>query len=65
MKQHSEAMYWKTNKEWYRANYDKDCYELTELAPSRAIESFRMYQKENRIDAKRNRIRGFLRKLFR
>jgi hypothetical protein len=42
-----EAMYWKTNKKWYRANYEKDCYELTKYAPPRAIDSFRLWLKEN------------------
>ena len=38
-----EALFWKTNKEWYRVNYAKDCYELTEKAPKRARESFELY----------------------
>ena len=47
MKSYSEAMYWKKNKAWYVANYDKDRYELTKAAPPRAIESFRMYLRQN------------------
>lgn len=31
-----ESLFWKTNKEWYRVNKEKDCYELTEKAPERA-----------------------------
>ncbi len=49
MKSYSESMYWKTNKEWYRANYEKDRYELTLLAPPRAIESFKLYLKINKL----------------
>ena len=43
MTANKESLYWKTNEEWYRINYEKDCYELTEKAPERAIESFKMY----------------------
>jgi len=38
-----EPMYWKTNKSWYRINYEKDCFELTDEAPERARKSFEMY----------------------
>ena len=48
MKSYSEAMYWKTNKKWYTANIDTNSYELTKLAPPRAIESFKLYFKQNR-----------------
>ena len=48
MKNFSEAMYWKSNKAWYKANLEKDRYELTEYAPPRAIESFRLYLKQNK-----------------
>ena len=37
-----ERLYWKTKK-WYRINKEKDCYELTENAPERARESFKLY----------------------
>lgn len=42
-----DAMLWKTNKEWYRINEEKDCYELTETAPEEAKESFEIYKKLN------------------
>lgn len=48
MKSYSEAMYWKTNRKWYKANYDTDNYELTKDAPPRAIESFRLYLRQNK-----------------
>ena len=48
MKSYSEAMYWKTNKKWYKANYETNSYELIKLAPPRAIDSFRLYLKENK-----------------
>lgn len=38
-----EAMYWKTNKQWYRINEEKDCYELTDAATERAKKSFELY----------------------
>ena len=54
MKSYSEAMYWKTNRKWYVANYEKDCFELTEMAPPRAIDSFKLYLKENKKCRKTN-----------
>ena len=47
MKSWSEAMYWMTNKKWYKVNEEKDCFELTKHAPPRAIESFRLWLKQN------------------
>ena len=47
MKAWDEAMYWKTNEAWYRANYETDRYELTPEAPERAVESFRLYLLRN------------------
>ena len=35
-----EFMYWRTNKQWYRINEKKDCFELTDQAPSRAKKKF-------------------------
>lgn len=42
-----EFMYWRTDKEWYKINKEKDCFELTEKAPERAIKSFEMYKQIN------------------
>ena len=47
MKSWSEAMYWKTDRSWYVVNHEKDCFELTKLAPPRAIDSFKLYLEEN------------------
>ncbi len=47
MKSYSEAMYWRTNKAWYYVNPEKDRFELTKKATPRAIESFRMWLREN------------------
>ena len=49
MKSWSEAMYWKTNKAWYTANIEEERYELTMDAPPRAIDSFRLYLRENNL----------------
>lgn len=49
MKSYSEAMYWMTNENWFTPNYEKDRYELTKEAPPRAIESFRMYLRQNNL----------------
>ena len=47
MTANKESLFWKTNKEWYRINREKDCYELTEKAPKRARESFALYKSKN------------------
>ena len=47
MTANKESLFWKTNKEWYRINREKDCYELTEKAPKRARESFELYKSKN------------------
>ena len=52
MKSHSEEMYWMTNKKWYRVNEEKDCFELTKYAPPRAIDSFRLWLKQNNLPVK-------------
>ena len=43
MKAYDEAMYWMRNDEWFTVNHDKDCFELTDAAPPRAVESFKLY----------------------
>lgn len=54
MNANKEIMYWSSNEEWYRVNEEKDCYELTDKAPQRAIESFEMYKKQNGYDSKKD-----------
>ena len=49
MKPNGEATYWRTNKEWYKVNYDTGKYELSLLAPPRAVKSFRLYQRQSKI----------------
>ncbi len=44
MTANKESLYWRTNKEWYRINKEKDCFELTDKAPERARKSFEMYK---------------------
>lgn len=44
MTANKEFMYWRENKNWYRINYEKDCFELTEQAPERARKSFELYK---------------------
>lgn len=31
------------NDDWFRINHEKDCFELTDAAPQRAVESFQQY----------------------
>ena len=47
MKAYEEAMYWMRNDEWFTVNHDKDCFELTDAAPPRAVESFKLYLLRN------------------
>ena len=47
MKVHDEAMYWMRNEEWFIVNEEKDCFELTDAAPQRAVDSFRLYLLRN------------------
>lgn len=42
-----ESMYWKSNKKWYRVNFETGGYELTQFAPPRAIDSFNLYLRKN------------------
>ena len=49
MTANTEPMFWRKNKEWYRINREKDCFELTEKAPERAVKSFEMYKEMNNI----------------
>jgi len=45
-----EPLYWKSNKDWYAIDRDKDEYKLTDEAPERAIKSFELYQSKSRKD---------------
>ena len=47
MKAYDESMYWMRNDDWFSINHDKDCFELTDNAPDRAVESFRIYLLNN------------------
>lgn len=42
-----ESMYWWSNEAWYRINKEKDCFELTDEAPERAVKSFKLYCERN------------------
>lgn len=47
MKRYDEAMYWMENEDWYRVNYEKDRFELTQSAPPKAVDSFKLYMLRN------------------
>ena len=47
MKSYSEAMYWMENKAWFVVNVERNRFELTKKATPRAIESFRMWLRQN------------------
>lgn len=42
-----ESMYWMSDEEWYRINEETGCFELTDEAPERAVESFKLYCERN------------------
>lgn len=41
-----EIEYWESNHEWYVVDYDMNCYHLTDRAPERVQNSFKLFQKE-------------------
>lgn len=43
MTMNKEAVYWRSNKAWYRINSDNE-YELTKAAPERARKSFEIFK---------------------
>ncbi len=49
MKSYSEAMYWKTDKTRYVINDEKDSFEITKKETPRAVESFKMYLRQNNL----------------
>lgn len=42
--------YFMKNKEWYRFDYEKRMYVLTEKAPQKAKESYKKFHKELKIE---------------
>lgn len=42
-----ECMYWKRDKTWYRIDYERDHYVLTDKAPEEARRSFELWKKVN------------------
>ena len=52
MTRNSTRLYWMTNENWYRINEEKDCFELTEHAPARAVRSFNEWKKPKRRNSK-------------
>ena len=48
-----EFMYWRTNKEWYRINSEKDCFELTDKAPEgpeKVLNCIKNYKRAGKCD---------------
>ncbi len=43
MSMSDESIYWLTNKEWYRINKEKDCFEILDSAPIKAKLSFEVW----------------------
>ena len=43
------SSYWRENKAWYVVNDEKDRFELTKKATPRAVESFKMYLRQNNL----------------
>ncbi len=38
-----ESIYWLTNKDWYKINEEKDCFEILDSAPAKAKLSFKIW----------------------
>ena len=38
-----ESIYWLTNKDWYKINEEKDCFEILDSAPAKAKLSFAFF----------------------
>lgn len=38
-----ESIYWLTNKDWYKINEEKDCFEILDSAPAKAKLSFEIW----------------------
>lgn len=43
-----ESMFWVSEESWYRINKETGDIELTDEAPDRAVESFKLYCERNR-----------------
>lgn len=57
MSMSSESTFWLTNKNWYRINEEKDCFEILESAPTDAKISFEVWA------GKRRSSRSFIERL--
>ena len=38
-----ESIYWLINKDWYKINEEKDCFEILDSAPAKAKLSFEIW----------------------
>ena len=47
MKAHDESMFWMRNDDWFAIDQDRGCFVLTDAAPQRAVDSFRLYLLNN------------------
>lgn len=54
MSMNTEKTYWLTNKEWYRINEEKDCFEMLPNAPTRAKMSFEIWDGKRKSKKKRD-----------
>ena len=53
MSMNSESLYWLTNKSWYRANREKDCFEILDSAPAKAKLSFEIWSGKRKTSKKK------------
>ncbi len=49
----SEALYWLTDKSWYRINRERDCFEILDSAPAKAKLSFEIWSGKRKTLKKR------------
>ena len=50
----TESLYWLTNKNWYRVNEEKDCFEILDSAPTKAKISFEIWSGKRKSTKKKN-----------
>lgn len=45
MNRNTEIMYWHSNPDWYKRDYERDEFVLLDSAPERAKKSFELWKK--------------------
>lgn len=59
MSMSTESTFWLSNKDWYRIDKEKDCFEILDTAPAKAKLSFEIWSGKR----KSNKRKSFFSKL--